>query len=322
MTIMKTPKKSMKRKKSVAETLKQSRPISLIVCCDLPEMSKEAASDAFESARIAKKLHVPLDLREAWESEYSRQWTIDNFLRMMKDIVKSKQLNDPAEAPFRIARLFEAMTHVFENMVKSGVLDQALPHLGALPILYSPKAGGGATDWVRAKDLYIKKGIGTQALCKSRGLTFDTSRTPVWAELAETVVRVINQARLELSPAADTPNACGALIDRAVAWGEYTKSRSKRAKKVRGRMFRLDDGGVLLWHSWLDDCTDLPGKVSEGRKSYLAVARKVVDDFFALPNNPRADDIVTYVTGVRTELPRPSAVGEARKSILKAIRSM
>lgn len=112
----------------------------------------------------------------------------------------------------------------------------------------------------------------------------------------------------------------GELKRCAVAWAPYTEKRSKNAKSVTGRIYLLDDGRVLKWHSWLDACVGLPDNPREGGERFRAVVRAVLDDFFALPNSPEADRLVaeSVRNAERGNRTRANVVREFKRDVLKA----
>ena len=121
--------------------------------------------------------------------------------------------------PAVIARVLEAMTHIFEQLSRAGLLDDALPKLTGLPILYSPNAGKGAKGWLSAYALYREKKVGTKAPVQHRGSDKNVARISERGQLAEPAVRVVRQGVHEqMKFKRPMEGSWGELKRCAVAW--------------------------------------------------------------------------------------------------------
>jgi hypothetical protein len=180
-------------------------------------------------------------------------------------------------------------------------------------MLYSTRAGKGASEWKKAKTLFDQKKVGTEALLEYRGRDPQMSRNPVWGELAESAARIVYMAAVEL------PKEILPRKNRAVALHIFEKKRPGAKKAVRITLYLLDDKSVLLWPSWLDLCGGLPGRVSDDTDRYKRAIRAVLDEFFADPENHFADDVLRKLLESPSGYSRAEATKQAIKNVLGCI---
>jgi hypothetical protein len=299
----KAPRSNRRRLAPQAETAQKLR-----------HLSKAEARDAYEAAKKAKKIHGPMHLLDAWW-RWRHSHTLSGFVAGLRDSIKDRALDDPSLVAGHLARFIELMVVRFERLVEVGQFDSALPRLTGLPMLYSPRAGKGAPQWKKAKTLYQQKKVGTQALLEYRGRDPQTARNPVWGELAEIAVRVLHQAAVEYP-------ILNSLKNRAVAFRVFENRRPRAKKTVRLTFYLLSDKGALIWPSWLEGCQGLPDRVSDNSDRYKRVAKPVLDEFFADPGNPFANDVIEALLESPSGYSRTDAVKQAIKNVLACIERL
>jgi hypothetical protein len=272
----------------------------------------------------AAKRHIPTHLAEVWGQRVDPNPSVEKFVAAARFAVQTPALDDPKTAPAYAAHLMVALLEPFQRLVETGKLDEVLPRLTGLPILYSPRSGIGASEWQHARQLYDLKRVGAECMQEHRGNDSGLARNSMWRHLSADTVRVIQQAAMKLPFFRE-------LRARSEPCFKLSKRISRSARnKFDFEVFRLPGGELLAWPDWLDACETiprgeadgLPVPVAEARGAYLAAARRVLDNFFADPDNTHGDVIVTAVTGVRKGIPRAQAVAEARKNVLDIIGRM
>ena len=272
----------------------------------------------------APKRHIPTYLAEVWWARIDPNPSVELFIAAARKAVASPQLDDPLMAPAYAAWMMEALLQPFQRLVETGKLNEVLPRLPALPILYSPHAGLGAGEWQHARQLFDSKRVGAECMQEHRGNDGELGRNPMWRHLAYDTVWVIQYALLELPRFRE-------LRARGAPYFKLSKRISEEArKKVSFDVFLLPGGELLAWPDWLDVCETIPRRepnglpvpVSQAREAYLCAARAVLDNFFADPDHPHGEEIIADVTGVREGLHRSQAVAEARKYVLDTIGRM
>ncbi|MFZ3376263.1 MAG: hypothetical protein WA183_11985 [Chthoniobacterales bacterium] len=278
----------------------------------LRHLSKDEAVDAYQAAKKEKKHYGPMNLFEAWRLlRYNP--SLPDFVADLRFSINDPDLDNPSKLAEYLARFIELMVIRFERSVEDRLFDSALPRLTALPMLYSPRAGKGASEWEKAKALFDQKKVGTQALSVYRGRDPHTARNPVWGELAENAARIVYMASVE------RPYAILLRKSDAVAFYIFEKKRPGAKKTVRTTLYLLDDKSVLLWPSWFDLCEGLPGRVSDDTDRYKRAVKAVLDEFFADPKNSFADEVLQKLLESTSGYSRSDAVKQAIKNVLACV---
>lgn len=271
----------------------------------------------------ATKIHKPMFLAEKWELRFDPNPSVEKFISDMREQVLSPKFDDPKTAPAYAARFMVAFLQRFEHLVETGKLDEVLPRLSGLPILYSPLAGKGAGEWKYAAEICADKRVGSDCILEYRNSDSELARSTTWRHLAYDSVWVVQDAALKMP-------TFRLLRERKTAHIHISKKISKEAKRAfQADFFILPNKELLVWPDWLDACDAIPRReengppvpVKEAKTEYVRAARAVLDNFFADPDHPYAEEIVAAVTGVR-KLHRAQAVAEARKNILQVVQRL
>jgi hypothetical protein len=261
-----------------------------------------------EKVRQLAKVHAPLTLQHLLKKERpDMAW--ETYLKDLRHLINGDGLDNPNTRRERLAMFVEIMVERFENLVDKGEFDEVLPALRALPILYSPSAGKGAASWLRARRLFLDKNIATKSWKKYRIKDSPTVRNPIWADLGDFTLRIVNLATQELPKLLQLRNS-------ATAFHYENKQRPRARKACRIICYNLNNGDLLVWPDWLNSCAFLPEKVSECPMGYKAAASAVLNNFFADPDNSQAEEILR---GLLQQRSYPQAVNEARKAVLNYI---
>jgi hypothetical protein len=302
-----------KRKRpKTARSTKSIPPAQVGSVHELRNLTEDEAADAYQAAKKAKKCYGPMHLFDAWRRlRYNP--SLPDFVADLRFSINDPDLDNPSKTAEYLARFIELMVIRFERSVEDGLFDSALPRLTALPMLYSPRAGKGASEWKKAKTLFDQKKVGTQALLEYRGRDPQTARNPLYGELAENAARIVHMAAVEL------PKEILPRKSRAVAFHIFEKKRPAAKKTVRFTLYLLDDKGVLLWPSWLDLCEGLPGRVSDDTDRYKLAIKAVLDGFFADPKNSFADEVLQKLLESPSGYSRSDAVKQAIKNVLACV---
>ena len=187
----------------------------------------------------ASKIHQPTPLLTKWEKRRDPNASLRAFVRDLRRCAKTAELDDPKTAPEYVARLMEGLVKRFERLVEAGKLDDALPKLSGLPMLYSTEAGTGATHWKPAHDLYLAKRVGVDGPLQHRGVN-SASAAPPWRELAADAVWVVQAAVVELAHFQH-------LRAQAESGFQYEMGRKRGKKKSHGLVLRLPGNELLRW---------------------------------------------------------------------------
>src|SRR5262249_30313864 len=139
----------------------------------------------------------PLFLLQALDA-IDRRESVPHLITALSDLVNSPELRDPRKAPGHLAKLIELVVWRFELLVRSGALDDVLPRLTALPMLYSPQNGKGAAQWKQAKELFESRRVGQDSFAIHHGLEPHVARRIDYGTFAAHVARLLWQASLEL----------------------------------------------------------------------------------------------------------------------------
>lgn len=274
--------------------------------------------DLFQLKRIEKEAlkeicpsspeHSPLTLQVLWKKEKpNASW--NNYLTDLRFLINQTDLDDPEKQRENLAVFIEIMVERFEYLVEQGEFDAALPKLRALPALYSPSAGKGASSWARANQLFRAKSIASQSWKKYRIKDSPSVRNPIWADLGDFTLRVVNLAAQDLPRLLELRKTAKAFC--------YIEKRRPRARKAcRALFYILEDDDVLVWPDWLNCCAFLPKEISQNPDGYKTAASAVLGNFFADPNNQYAEEILHAFLQQHTY---PQAVNEARKAVLNYI---
>ena len=312
--------------KQDAESSRTMPASSIIKSGKLVELNTMDAAHKLDAALAGKKHHFPLTLQKGWEREHSK-YLMDDFRANIRDLVnKNPKLDDPEEAPLYLATLFQWMTYRFGALVDSGEFDEALPTLHALPVLYSPSSGKGASGWVQAREVFdgkrggnkVRGKVGSKATGAYVGFpSGGEKRTQVWRRLAEMVVRVIQEVKDEMPGLRKKAEEAASYKIHDI--GRHSAQSKPNAKRVVRTYFFLEDGFTFCWHSWMDHLDKLPSIVRAGGDAFIEVVRMVVDDFFAAPKNERADEIINPMIGSGT---RADAEAQAKWNIIEAVKRL
>jgi hypothetical protein len=275
-------------------------------------LSSEEFGAVLLAARDERKTVSFLTLWTAWAIRKGQHDDVGIFIRDLRTLVNHPKLNgDQPETACLLAQLIESTLERFSRLIEAGKMDEALPSLSALPILYSPKAGKGAANWVRAKDLYHGKKVGTKSAAPYLSHDSIANRNVVWAQLAEDTMRVVHLAALDQSKMSEM---------KAKAQGYYVlhECRAGAKKGVKTTFYALSDGTVLAWPAWVDVLfDDISTYGLNDPASCKRAFRAVIEDFFAQPRNVHADAILGPMLSKNNS--RSFATKEARKNILAVI---
>lgn len=268
------------------------------------EVSDRTAKNWFEGSLSRRGPLTLLAVVSALESPE----TLPQLIASTKDLINSPELADPKSAPGHFAILIEALVWRFEGLVRAGALDEVLPRLTALPILYSPRNGKGASEWEMAKQLFEDKNVGKGASTVHRGSESVVARRVEFGIVAAECARLVRLAGYEFAELAD-------LRCKASEFWVQKICRNPKAEVTRVIWYRC--GTILLkWPEWLDDCKDLPARRTDAPEQYRRAADGLLTEFFAIPGNTFAETL----TGVRSDDRNYSgAVAETKRRILNAI---
>lgn len=269
---------------------------------------KRSTRSKFDAAHSSKKRHFPLDLQNLWRRERPTT-SIEEYLATLRHLINHADLDDVTKQNEHLLTFVEIMVERFEYLVEKGEFDDNLSKLRALPLLYSPKAGKGASHWERAYQLFHNKNVSANSWKKYRVQDSTSVRNPIWADLGDFTLRVINVASQEL------PRFLS-LQQTAVFYCDLEKRRERARKACRIVLYILANDEVLFWPDWLNSCANLPARVSDSPEGYRAAASAVLNNFFADPENQYAEEILNPLLA---RLSYPEAVNEARKAVLKYI---
>jgi len=253
----------------------------------LPQLTQKEAQEAWNRARIAKKIHGPENLRTVWAKKMKMTGTVgvQELLRIIRKGVNSPEMDKTEQTAAYLARLLEGAVERFENLVQTGAMDEVLPRMAALPVLYSPYAGKGSPEWKWARELFEAKKVGTEAVSAHRGSNYAATRNSSWKMLAIEAVKVARMAAIKL-PVFD------AYREEAIAVGHVEFKRPGGHYIWRASVYLLADKGVLIWPDWLSACRDLPPSVKDKTEDYQAACRLMLKGFFGDPENKWGDELL------------------------------
>jgi hypothetical protein len=268
-------------------------------------LNEEVASRLYYELSGSDRSHQLRGLKEEW----TRNRTLSDFVKDARLKIEDSALDDPKLASEHIAKFVESIVEDFEFFVETGQLDSVLPRLTALPTLYTTKASKGASKWESAKHTFEDKSVGSKSLCAHRGIDSQTTRNPNWGRLAQAAVRIAWNASQNYAKFQTLK--LSAIDSHPLSW---TRPYAKKA--LTRTLFLLGNQTILLWPDWLDLCEELPDRVKKDPDAYKRASRPIIEEFFADPSNPAADQILEPMLTSRT---RSYAALQARKSIIDAI---
>jgi len=247
--------------------------------------------EAWAAAKATEKVHGPCWLKNRWmtrEREMKKEG-IAELIAMIRNAMATPQMDDPKKAPLYVTKLVRLIVEQFERLVLGGALDETLPKLNALPLLFSPTAGNRASKWEWAVELFKRKRVGADAPLVHRSQDTDQTRAAEWRLIAKEAVIAARYTAASL-PRLDRLRA------KAVAYYRFDFRRERASYGVVGIFYLLDDGGVLLWPDWLDRCRDLrvPGgvvHVAGNVRAYKTVVEMMAKEFFGDPKNSPAEEL-------------------------------
>lgn len=251
-------------------------------------LTADEAKACFSAAAAANRVHQPMCLRSMWDQRKRGEnpQAVAELVRIMRSGLNTPEIDDPVEAPKYLARLIHLVVTRFERLVIGGVLDDVLPRLDSLPLLYSVTAGNGAAKWIWARKLFKAKQVGEDAsVLHGRSVDLCEKRTLQWRSLAEDAVAVARDASLEIAHFDE-------LRRRAVASWPFAFKRVRAHYGLFGTLYLLDDDSVLIWPDWLEKCRGLPVKVKADVIRYKAVSLALAQEFFGGPYNKYADELL------------------------------
>jgi hypothetical protein len=285
----------------------------------------------------ATKIHEPVSLARKWVHRHDPDPSVADFVRDLREMASSEELSDPDTAPAYAGWFMVAFLQRFERLVETGQLDDVLPRLSGLSLLYTPHAGVGAGEWAHAARLYEAKAVGTQTLLEYRGPDAQVARNTRWRHLAYDTVWVVQDAALNL------PRLERLREQAESSFGVVRKLTQAARQGYRAEVYLLPGDELLVWPDWLNACAGIlvpvagqgqgsndngssrgegvrvVPRLSEAREAYLQAARAVLDSFFGDPHCGAAEAIVEEVRGVRSDIHRSQIVAEARKNVLEAV---
>ncbi len=277
----------------------------------LRRLSAEECQAAYNKARIAGNIIEPVNLRTIWAKQKTAG--IQDLLGMIRKVVNSTEIDNPENTADYLARLLEAAVERFENLVQSGAMDDVLPRLTALPVLYSLYAGTGGRQWKRARAVFEDKKVGTKSVSAHRGKDPAAAKDPIWGLLAAESVKVASRAALQL-PIMD------ACKEKAVAVGHVKSTRPRGKFLWQASVYLLADGGVLIWPDWLSACRGLPDSVRDNVEGYQAACRLILKEFFGEPGNKWGDALLKPKTEIGSNRSgKAAARGEAVENAVDAV---
>ena len=254
---------------------------------DLPRLSQEEAQKAWNKARIARNIHGPENLRTVWAKKMEMVGAagVQALLSIIRAGVNSPEMDKTEQTAAYLARLLEGAVARFENLVQTGAMDEVLPRMAALPVLYSLYAGKGSPEWKWARELFEAKKVGTEAVSAHRGSNYAATRNSSWKMLAVEAVKVARMAAIKL-PIFD------AYREEAIAVGDVEFKRPGGRYIWRASVYLLSDKGVLIWPDWLSACRGLPQSVKDNIEGYQEACRLMLKGFFGDPENKWGDDLL------------------------------
>jgi len=181
-------------------------------------------------------------------------------------------------------------------------------------MLYSPRAGKGASKWLRANAIFETKKVASEALLIYRGRDSSAVRNILWADLAEISTRVAYTASMDLKYNTIT------LRKRAQAYWRYSKKRKTAFESSQGIGYHLGGTETLLWPDWIDHCLNLPERVALDPSRYTIAAKHILNDFFADPSN--ASEATAILKSQMSSKTYPEAVNEAVQNITRCIEKL
>lgn len=279
---MKTRKNTASRQKATPSLEKQGGNFE-----GLRQLSQEEMKQAWDSAYSAKQVHEPTWLRTIWgkRKEDAKVEAMAELVAMIRRALKTPEIDDPEKSSRYVVRLVYLIVQQFERMVAGGVVDEMLPGLNALPLLYSITAGNGASKWAWALKLFKEKGVGTHANAQHGRSDAVGTRTLQWRFLAEDASTVARYAALELAKFDE-------LKGRAVGCARYVFRRLRAHYGLSGIFYLLDDGSVLLWPDWLEKCRGLPLEIKENIPRYEEACLALAQEFFGDPHNKHSVELL------------------------------
>ena len=224
--------------------------------------------------------------------------------------IMAENFTTPAVVITRQPENIQSAVAEFQRLVEARTVGLNLSKIASIPMNYTPSSGKGASRWTYAKLIYESNKVGADAVLPLYGSDPGVARNQVWGNLADATLSVIRFAQSVLPE-------WKSLMGRAVAVFPVEKKRKGGSKLVSGAFYLLDDGATLYWPDWFALCENLPTRISNNEAQYLQAARSVIDEFFADPDNPDADELVKPM--MARGVSRPQAVNEIRNRVLKVI---
>lgn len=292
------------------------------------KMTSHERVGRFEVALERGEIWRPDNLSEEWQIRKYVPKSIEEFMRCLRRALENPDLHEGKATPSAVGRLVEAMMVNFRVSLEAGIMDEVLPRMSGLPVLYRDDLPLGAGRWEWAAQIYRDKMVGQKApACfQNSGTLADLKtrkgsamRDPIWSDLANACAYVIQVTCFRLPQLIEArERALGSFRHEAVVHG-------KRSNQIN-EVFELSSGQFLVWPRWLSLDMELPVysstdlRLVEPRRApefYLPAFTDVVNDFFADSANQKLDEVLQKARRQISE-PRYVSVSAARRYILRA----
>lgn len=224
------------------------------------------------SPSIPQEIAEAVEAGRVWEPEEighlraSRALGLEDTVEVLRDYFELFTASDAKDLPHNLIALVRLMTDRLNWLAEAGKLGDAPRHFETWPINYAPDVGIGASKWEAAKSLYRQLGCGRAGFVSRDAWRGDYKQD--WTALVMDALKAAQLAKHRV-PWVDERKAKAIL--------RHHIEVTHRATTVVCDYYLCDDGQVIVWPGWAEDCRDTPDTLTRDNwKQFLPVIRELV----------------------------------------------